>query len=138
MNRSITAVIQEQQYDFLPLLNRRQYILVVHDEGGIADEGEDLPARISHSHTQGCRNLIAHAGIAVLDRVAKRTTRLPELLRDMLDHAVHSLPLLVSLGHGLTAIILVHLPIAQNLLQLAQRLTGIANDRNGCLLVRIE
>ena len=52
-----------------------------HQVGAVADHHEHLALRVGHLHAQPAGDLVAHARVAVLDVVALRVARAPELVQ---------------------------------------------------------
>ncbi len=74
-------IVEQHDVELEPFLNGRHDLGVHHEVGAIADHHVHLAIRRSHLHAQSARDLVAHAGIAVLQVIALGVARPPELVQ---------------------------------------------------------
>ena len=74
-------VVDQHDDQLDPFLDRRDDLAAHHQVGAVADHGEDLAIGGGHLDPECAGDLIAHAGVAVLDVVLLRVSRAPQLVQ---------------------------------------------------------
>jgi hypothetical protein len=74
------VVVDENDRQLVALLDRGDDLAREHQVGAVADEHVDVPLGGGHFHAEPAGDLVAHARVAVLDVVALRVARAPELV----------------------------------------------------------
>ena len=80
VNAAEAGVIKQQNGDLNALLNGGLQLGVQHHVGAIPHHGVYRLLGAGKLRADGCRNLVAHAGVAVLQVIAVRRFDLPEAL----------------------------------------------------------
>ena len=80
-DRLVAAAVDEHDRQLQPLLDRGDELARQHQVGAVADEHVDLPLGRRELDAEAARDLVAHARVAVLDVVALRVARAPELVQ---------------------------------------------------------
>src|SRR5439155_8309658 len=76
----VAVVVVQHDRDLATLLHRGDDLVVQHQVAAVADEGVHLALRPRHLHPEGARDLVAHAGVAVLRVVVSARLAPPELV----------------------------------------------------------
>src|SRR5258708_4738916 len=77
-DRPVPVVVDNAHGELEPFLHGGHQLLGQHQVGAVADECEDMPVRGSELGADGAGDLIAHAGVAVLDVVSLCRARSPK------------------------------------------------------------
>lgn len=80
-DRGVAVVLEDDQLDRQVLLDCGDDLGGVHEVGAVADERPDRAVRGRHAHADRGRDLVAHAGVAVLHVVLARGAGAPELVQ---------------------------------------------------------
>ena len=80
-DRGEAVVLDEHHDDLDPLLDGGHQLGRHHQVGAVADHHEHVAVRARHPYAESAGDLVAHAGVAVLDVVAHRVAHLPELVQ---------------------------------------------------------
>src|SRR5262249_8182983 len=79
-DRPEAPVVDEHDHELHVLLEGGDDLLRHHEPRAVAYHREDLAVWRGHLHAEGPRDLVAHAGVAVLEVVAPGVPRGPELV----------------------------------------------------------
>src|SRR5215208_1681843 len=74
-------VVHQDHRELVALLDRGDYLRAHHQVGAVADHDVDLALWGGHLHAEAAGYLVAHRRVAVLDVVALRVARSPELVQ---------------------------------------------------------
>ena len=80
-DRAEAVVVDEDDRQLQPLLDRRDDLAREHQVGAVPDHHVDLALRGGQLDAETAGDLVAHARVAVLDVVALRIPRPPELVQ---------------------------------------------------------
>ena len=79
-DRPEAVVLDEHDDELDPLLDRGHELLAHHQVGAVADHHEHVAVGGSEAHAEAAGDLVAHRRVAVLDVVALRVARPPQLV----------------------------------------------------------
>src|SRR5215217_462796 len=99
-DRRETRDVHQDHRELVALLDRGNYLRAHHEVGAVADHDVDLALGGCHLYAEAACDLVAHRRVAVLDVVALRVARPPELVQVPRHRACGAHHHVLGLGEG--------------------------------------